>query len=49
MTIMNSNAPAGRRHPAATALLFATLGFLCGFMLSLLVSAYSLYSCILII
>jgi hypothetical protein len=49
MTIINSNAPAGGRHPAVTTLLFGTLGFLCGFMLSLLVSAYSLYSCILII
>ena len=49
MIIMNSNASAGGRHPAATTLLFGTLGFLCGFILSLLVSAYSLYSCILII
>jgi hypothetical protein len=49
MTIMNSNAPAGGRHPAATTLLFGAIGFLCGFILSLLVSAYSLYSCILII
>ena len=46
MTILNSNTPVAGRHPAATTLLFGTIGFLSGFMLALLVSAYSLYACI---
>jgi hypothetical protein len=46
MTILNGNSPATGRHPAATTLLFGTIGFLGGFILSLLVSAYSLYACI---
>jgi hypothetical protein len=45
MTIWNGNSPAAVRHPRTTTLLFAAIGFLCGFMLSLLVSAYSLYAC----
>lgn len=46
MTILNNNPSAGARHPAATTLLFGTIGFLCGFMLALALSAYSLYSCV---
>jgi hypothetical protein len=46
MTILNSNSSAAGRHPAATTLLFGAIGFLCGFMLSLLLSAYSLYACV---
>jgi hypothetical protein len=45
MTILSNHSSATGRHPAATALLFATIGFLCGFLLSLAVSAYSLYAC----
>ena len=44
MTVLGNNAPAGR-HPAATTLLFAVIGFLGGFLLALIVSAYSLYAC----
>jgi hypothetical protein len=46
MTILSSNYSAVRRHPAATTLLFGAVGFLCGFLLSLALSAYSLYTCI---
>jgi hypothetical protein len=42
---MLGNNTAGR-HPAATTLLFGTVGFLCGFLLSLAVSAYRIYACI---
>ena len=45
MTILNNHSYAAGRHPAATTLLFATLGFLSGFLLSLALSAYSLYAC----
>jgi hypothetical protein len=46
MTILNNSSFAAGRHPAATTLLFGTIGFLCGFLLSLALSAYSLYACI---
>ena len=46
MTILSNNSPAEGRHPAAITLFFGTIGFLCGFLLSLLVSAYSLYACV---
>jgi hypothetical protein len=45
MTIWNSNPPAAGRHPRATTLLWGAIGFLCGLILSLLLSAYSLYAC----
>jgi hypothetical protein len=45
MSILSHNASAAGRHPAATTLLFGTIGFLCGFLLSLALSAYSLYAC----
>ena len=46
MTIFSNNSSAAGRHPAATTLIFGTIGFLCGFLLSLALSAYSLYACI---
>jgi hypothetical protein len=46
MTILNSNSSAAARHPVVTTLFFATIGFVCGFLLSLVLSAYSLYACI---
>jgi len=45
MTWLSSNSPSADRHAAATTLLFGAIGFLCGFMLALLLSAYSLYTC----
>jgi hypothetical protein len=46
MTILNSiSSPTGRRL-ATTTVLLGTIGFLCGFLLSLALSAYSLYACI---
>ena len=45
---LSNNTPAAGRHPAATTLLFATMGFLCGFLLSLALSAYSLSTCIVV-
>ena len=45
MTILSNYSSGAGRHPAATTLLFATIGFLCGFLLSVAVSAYSLYVC----
>jgi hypothetical protein len=46
MTVLTNNSSVAGRHPAATTLVFGAIGFLCGFLLSLLVSAYSLYACI---
>ena len=46
MTILSNYSSGAARHPATTTLLFAMIGFLCGLLLSLLLSAYSLYSCI---
>jgi hypothetical protein len=45
MTILINSSSAARRRPAATTLLFAAIGFLCGLLLSLALSAYSLYAC----
>jgi hypothetical protein len=45
MTVLNNNPSAAGRHPAGTTLLFGAIGFLCGFVLSLILSAYSLYAC----
>jgi hypothetical protein len=45
MTALNENSSGAGRHPAVTTLLFATIGFLSGFLLSLALSAYSLYAC----
>jgi len=33
------------RHPAVTTLVFGSIGFAVGFLLSLIVAAYSLYVC----
>jgi hypothetical protein len=46
MTILNSRTSAAQRHPAATALIFGAIGFVVGFLLSLIVAAYSLYGCV---
>lgn len=48
MSVLNNNGSAASRHPAATTLLFATIGFLCGFLLSVALSAYSLSACIVV-
>lgn len=45
MTILNNNSFTHRRHPAATTILLGTIGFLCGFLLALMLAAHSLYSC----
>jgi hypothetical protein len=44
MTVLNSNTSVVCRHPVMTTLLYGAIGFLCGFLLSLLLSAYSLYT-----
>lgn len=46
MTILNDNSSASGRHPAVTTIMLGTIGFLCGFLLALALSAYSLYSCV---
>jgi hypothetical protein len=46
MTVWNDTTSAAKRYPAATTLAFGALGFLCGFLLSLIVAAYSLYACV---
>ena len=46
MTILNNNSRAPGRSLAATTVLLGTIGFLCGFLLALTLSAYSLYSCV---
>jgi hypothetical protein len=45
---LTNNTSAASRHPAATTLLFATIGFLGGFLLSLALSAYSLSTCLVV-
>jgi hypothetical protein len=45
MTVLNDNSSTAGRHPVVTTLLFATIGFLSGFLVSLALSAYSLYAC----
>jgi uncharacterized protein YacL len=49
MSIYNLGRSSPERHPALTTLLFATLGFICGLLLSMLISAYTLYACIAVI
>lgn len=46
MTILNNNSSAPGRYLAITTIVLGTIGFLCGFLLALTVSAYSLYSCV---
>ncbi len=46
MTILNTNFSAPSRRLAAATIVLGTIGFLCGFLLALTVSAYSLYSCV---
>jgi hypothetical protein len=46
MTVWNDTTSAAQRSPAATTLVFGVLGFLCGFLLSLIVAAYSLSVCV---
>jgi hypothetical protein len=46
MTILSSNFSAPARRLAAATILLGTIGFLCGFLLALTLSAYSLYSCV---
>ena len=45
MTILDSISHAAVRQGAATTLIFAAIGFVAGFVLSLSVAAYSLYVC----
>jgi hypothetical protein len=45
MTILGSVSSAAARQVAATTLIFAAIGFVPGFALSLSVAAYSLYVC----
>ncbi len=45
MTILHYVSSSAGRHPAVTTLIFATLGFVLGFLLSLGVAAQSLYVC----
>jgi len=46
MAILENTVSAVARHSAATTLICGTTGFLCGFLLSLIVAAYSLYGCV---
>jgi tetrahydromethanopterin S-methyltransferase subunit F len=46
MTILNHNFSAPGRRLAAATIVLGTIGFLCGFLLALTVSAYSFYSCV---
>jgi len=45
MTILEAISSAAVRQVAATTLIFAAIGFVLGFVLSLSVAAYSLYVC----
>ena len=45
MTILHYVSSSAGRHPALTMLIFGTLGFVLGFLLSLAVAAQSLYVC----
>jgi hypothetical protein len=45
MTILHYVSSSAGRHPAVTTLIFATLGFVLGFLLSLGVAAQTLYVC----
>jgi hypothetical protein len=46
-TVSSSSASSSStwRHPALTTVIFATLGFVLGFLLSLVVAAQTLYVC----
>lgn len=46
VTVWNDTTSPDKRYPAATTLVFGALGFLYGFLLSLIVAAYSLYVCV---
>jgi hypothetical protein len=46
MTILTNNFSVPRRRLAAATIVLGAIGFLCGFLLALTVSAYSFYSCI---
>ena len=46
MTTLNNTSSTAARHLAAMTLLCGTIGFVCGFLLSVALSAYSLYVCI---
>jgi hypothetical protein len=45
MAILHDVSSSAGRHPALTMLIFGTLGFVLGFLLSLAVAAQSLYVC----
>jgi hypothetical protein len=45
MTILHDDACGAAGRLAVTTLFFAAIGFVSGFLLSLVVAAYSLYSC----
>ena len=45
MTILHYVSSSAGRHPAVTMLIFGTIGFVLGFLLSLGVAAHSLYIC----
>jgi tetrahydromethanopterin S-methyltransferase subunit F len=46
MTILTNNFSAPGRRLAAATIVLGAIGFLCGFLLALTLSAYSLYSCV---
>ena len=45
MTIIHNVSASVATRPALTTLFFGGIGFVSGFLLSLIVAAYSLYSC----
>jgi hypothetical protein len=45
MTILDTISSAAARQATATTLIFAAIGFVLGFVMSLSVAAYSLYVC----
>ena len=45
MTIVHNVSSGAATRPALTTLFFGVIGFVSGFLLSLVVAAYSLYSC----
>jgi hypothetical protein len=49
MSILHHVSPGAARGIAVTTLLFAGIGFVSGFLLSLAVAAHSLYSCTVIL
>lgn len=46
MTVLHYHTAAMRRSLVATTLMFCIAGFVTGFVLSLIVAAYSLYVCV---